>query len=96
MTGLTDALRERLSRRGRTARADCGALGAVTVEALSPGDCAALLRGSGGKRAVLYAACRELQRAYLYTISMSYIDFHQNIDLNKYIHQCYIQKQVYY
>ena len=62
MTGLTDALRERLSRRGRTAEADCGALGVLTVEALSPGDCAALLR-RGGKRAVLYAACRELQRS---------------------------------
>lgn len=63
VTGLTDALRERLSRRGRTARADCGALGVLTMEALSPGDCAALLRGSGGERALVYAACRELQQA---------------------------------
>ncbi len=61
MNGLTDALRERLSRRGRTAQVRCGALGVLTVEALSPKDCAALLKKDS--RALLYAACRELQQA---------------------------------
>lgn len=57
---LADVLRERVSRRGRTARVDCGGLGTVTVEALSPRECAALGMSDGG-RALLYAACRELQ-----------------------------------
>ena len=59
---LADTLRERVSRRGRTARVDCGELGTVTVEALSPRECAALGLSDGG-RALLYAACRELQAA---------------------------------
>ena len=59
---LTDTLRERASRRGRTAQVDCGGLGTVTVEALSPRECAALGMADGG-RALLYAACRELQAA---------------------------------
>ena len=59
---LADILRERVSRRGRTAQVDCGALGTVTVEALSPRECAALGMADGG-RALLYAACRELQTA---------------------------------
>ena len=59
---LADTLRERVSRRGRTAQVDCGELGAVTVEALSPQECAALGMADGG-RALLYAACRELQAA---------------------------------
>ena len=59
---LADILRERVSRRGRTAQVDCGALGIVTVEALSPRECAALGMADGG-RALLYAACRELQAA---------------------------------
>ena len=61
MSGLTEALRDRASRRGRTARVSCGALGTVTVEALSPADCAILARQGG--RALLYAACRELQES---------------------------------
>lgn len=61
MSGLTELLRDRASRRGRTARVPCGALGTVTVEALSPADCAALARR--GDRALLYAACRELQES---------------------------------
>lgn len=60
---LADVLRERASRRGRTAQADCGALGVLTVEALPPRECAALARGPDGDRAVFYAACRELQAA---------------------------------
>jgi len=56
---LTDILRDRAARRGGTAQVDCGELGLLTVEALSPADCARL---SGDSRALLYAACRELQR----------------------------------
>ena len=59
---LSDILRERVSRRGRTAQVDCGALGTLTVEALSPRECAALGMADGG-RALVYAACRELQAA---------------------------------
>ena len=59
---LADVLRERVSRRGRTAEVACGLLGTVTVEALPPRECAALgLRD--GWRALLYAACRDLQTA---------------------------------
>lgn len=59
---LADVLRERVSRRGRTAEVACGLLGTVTVEALPPRECAALgLRDSG--RALFYAACRDLQTA---------------------------------
>ena len=56
---LTDILRERAARKGGTAQVDCGELGVLTVEALSPADCARL----GDSRALLYAACRELQSA---------------------------------
>ena len=59
---LADVLRERVSRRGRTAQVDCGELGTVTVEALPPRECAALGMSDSG-RALLYAACRELQAA---------------------------------
>ena len=59
---LADILRKRVSSRGRTAQVDCGALGIVTVETLSPRECAALGMSDGG-RALLYAACRELQAA---------------------------------
>lgn len=59
---LSDTLRERVSRRGRTAQVDCGTLGTLTVEALSPRECAVLGTADGG-RALLYAACRELQAA---------------------------------
>ena len=59
---LADTLRERVSRRGRTAQVVCGGLGTVTVEALSPRECAALGMADHG-RALLYAACRELQAA---------------------------------
>lgn len=63
MTALADTLRERASRRSRTAQVDCGALGTLTVEALPLRECAALARGPDGDRAVFYAACRELQAA---------------------------------
>ena len=39
---LTDILRDRAARRGGTAQVDCGELGCLTVEALSPADCARL------------------------------------------------------
>ena len=59
---LADVLRERVSRRGRTAEVACGLLGTVTVEALPPRECAALGMRDGG-RTLLYAACRDLQTA---------------------------------
>ena len=59
---LADVLRERISRRGRTAEVACGLLGTVTVEALPPRECAALGMRDGG-RALFYAACRDLQTA---------------------------------
>ena len=59
---LADVLRERVSRRGRTAEVACGLLGTVTVEGLPPRECAALGMRDGG-RALLYAACRDLQTA---------------------------------
>ena len=59
---LADVLRERGSRRGRTAEVACGLLGTVTVEALPPRECAALGLRDGG-RALFYAACRDLQTA---------------------------------
>ena len=59
---LADVLRERVSRRGRTAEVACGLLGTVKVEALPPRECAALGLRDGG-RALLYAACRDLQTA---------------------------------
>ena len=59
---LADVLRERVSRRGCTAEMACGLLGTVTVEALPPRECAALGMRDGG-RALLYAACRDLQTA---------------------------------
>ena len=59
---LADVLRERGSRRGRTAEVACGLLGTVTVEALPPRECAALGLRDGG-RALFYSACRDLQTA---------------------------------
>lgn len=59
---LADVLRERVSRRGRTAEVACGLLGTVPVEALPPRECAALGMRDGG-RALFYAACRDLQTA---------------------------------
>ena len=59
---LADVLRERVSRRGRTAEVACGLLGTVTVEALPPRECAAIGLRDGG-RALFYAACRDLQTA---------------------------------
>ena len=57
---LLDILRERTARRGTHAQVDCGELGQMTVEALPPAECARL---QNNPRALLYAACRELQAA---------------------------------
>lgn len=56
---LLDVMRDRAARKGGTAQVDCGELGMLTVEALSPADCDRL----SDSRALLYAACRELQKA---------------------------------
>lgn len=57
---LLDILRERTARRGGIAQVDCGGLGLLTVEALTPAECGRL---ANSPRALLYAACRELQAA---------------------------------
>lgn len=56
---LLDVLRERTERRAATAQVSCGVLGLLSVEALPPAELARLQ----SDRAVLYAACRELQSA---------------------------------
>lgn len=56
---LLDVLRERTERRTSTAQVSCGELGLLSVEALPPAELARL----SSDRAVLYAACRELQSA---------------------------------
>lgn len=61
--GLAETLSARVLGQGRTAQADCGELGSVTVEALPLRELEGLLRGTDGRRAVFYAACRELQQA---------------------------------
>ena len=61
MMALADILLDRVSRRGRTAQILCRELGEMTVEALPAGEISALLRSPNGQRAVVYAACRELQ-----------------------------------
>ena len=53
---LADVLRERISRRGRTAEVACGLLGTVTVEALPPRECAALGMRDGGRALLLILA----------------------------------------
>ena len=57
---LLETLRLRAARKGGTAQVDCGELGVLTVESLSPADC---VRLTGDSRSLLYAACRELQTA---------------------------------
>lgn len=56
---LLDVLQARTDRRHRTAQVDCGELGLLSVGALPPAELARLQTD----RAVLYAACRELQSA---------------------------------
>lgn len=59
--GARETLLRRMERSGTTASISCGALGEVTVEALSLRDAALLSRRADGDRALLFAACRELQ-----------------------------------
>lgn len=61
MSALADTLRRRCAARSKTVDVDCGTLGVLRAQALSPKEFAALRRGEDGDRAVLYAACRELQ-----------------------------------
>ena len=60
---LAEILRARADALRRTARAACGELGTVTLEALPLRELEGLLRQPDASRAVFYAACRELQRA---------------------------------
>lgn len=60
---LLDTLRARCERRTVTEQVTCGGLGVLTAQALPLRECAALSAGADGDRAVLYAACRELQAA---------------------------------
>ena len=60
---LAEILRARADALRRTARAECGELGTVTLEALPLRELEGLLRQPDASRAVFYAACRELQRA---------------------------------
>lgn len=60
---LTERLRRRSQQSKETARADCGGLGVLTVQALPIRECQAIANGPDGDRALLYAACRQLQSA---------------------------------
>lgn len=59
--GARETLLRRIKRSGTTATVSCGALGEMTVEALSLRDAALLSHKADGDRAVFFAACRELQ-----------------------------------
>jgi len=63
MTPLQDILMQRLTAAKGTADVDCGGLGILTVEGLSPREFALLSRGEDAPRRVFYAACRQLQLA---------------------------------
>jgi len=56
---LLEILRQRTAHKGRTAQVSCGNLGVLTVEALPVAECGRYK----DDRALLYAACRELQSA---------------------------------
>lgn len=60
---LTDILRQRAACARQSTQVHCGALGLLTVEALPLRECALLCGGADASRRILYAACRELQRA---------------------------------
>ena len=60
---LSERLRLRSQQVKQTAQVDCLGLGALTVQALPIRECQALSRGPDGDRAILYAACRQLQTA---------------------------------
>ena len=60
---LTERLRLRSQQVKQTAQVDCLGLGVLTVQALPIRECQALSGGPDGDRALLYAACRQLQTA---------------------------------
>ncbi len=60
---LLEVLRRRSQAVQATAQVDCGALGTLTAQALPLREYAALAAGTDSDRAVLYAACRQLQAA---------------------------------
>lgn len=60
---LVELLRQRSQTLSQSVQVDCGTLGTLTAKALSLRECRALSAGPDGDRAVLYAACRELQSA---------------------------------
>lgn len=60
---LLELLRQRSQALNQSVQVDCGTLGMLTAQALSLRECRALSAGADGDRAVLYAACRELQSA---------------------------------
>ena len=60
---LLERLRLRTQQANKTAQVDCGGLGVLTVQALPIRECQALAAGPDGDRALLYAACRQLQTA---------------------------------
>ena len=60
---LMERLRRRSQQSKETAQVDCGGLGVLTVQALPIRECQAIANGPDGDRALLYAACRQLQSA---------------------------------
>ena len=60
---LMERLRRRSQQSKETAQADCGGLGILTIQALPIRECQAIANGPDGDRALLYAACRQLQSA---------------------------------
>ena len=60
---LLERLRLRTQQANNTAQVDCGGLGVLTVQALPIRECEALAAGPDRDRALLYAACRQLQSA---------------------------------
>lgn len=60
---LMERLRRRSQQSKETAQVDCGGLGVLTIQALPIRECQAIANGPDGDRALLYAACRQLQSA---------------------------------
>lgn len=60
---LMERLRRRSQQSKETAQVDCGGLGVLTVQALPIRECQTIANGPDGDRALLYAACRQLQSA---------------------------------
>lgn len=60
---LTELLRQRGQQAKQMIQVECGGLGVLPVQALPLRECAALANGPDGDRALLYAACRQLQTA---------------------------------